>query len=39
MTPPVKTPTAARMALRTAVILLIFVVVFTSLLAAAFRCV
>ena len=36
MTPTVKTPTAARMALRTAVILLIFVVVFTSLLAAAF---
>ncbi|WP_299071362.1 electron transport complex subunit RsxG [Accumulibacter sp.] len=36
MTPPVRTPTAARMAVRTAVILLIFVVVFTSLLAGAF---
>ncbi|WP_300452596.1 electron transport complex subunit RsxG [Accumulibacter sp.] len=36
MTPPVKTPTAAGMALRTAVILLVFVVVFTSLLAAVF---
>lgn len=36
MTPPVKTPSAARMAMRTAVILLIFVVAFTSLLAAAF---
>lgn len=36
MTPPVKRPTAARMAVRTAVILLIFVVAFTSLLAAAF---
>ena len=36
MKPPVRTPTAARMAVRTAVILLIFVVVFTSLLAGAF---
>lgn len=36
MTPPLKTPTAAGMALRTAVILLVFVVVFTSLLAGVF---
>jgi hypothetical protein len=36
MTLPLKTPSAARMAVRTAVILLIFVVAFTSLLAAAF---
>ena len=36
MSLPVKTPSAARMALRTAVILLIFVVAFTSLLATAF---
>jgi electron transport complex protein RnfG len=36
MTPPVKTLDAASMAVRTAVILLIFVVVFTSLLAAAY---
>jgi electron transport complex protein RnfD len=36
MTPPVKTPTAPKMAVRTAVILLIFVVVFTGLLAAAY---
>jgi electron transport complex protein RnfG len=35
MTPPVKTPTAPVMAVRTAVILLIFVIAFTSLLAAA----
>jgi electron transport complex protein RnfG len=36
MTPPLRQPSAATMALRTAVILLIFVVAFTSLLAAAF---
>ncbi len=36
MTPLVKTPSATRMAVRTAVILLIFVVVFTSLLGAAY---
>ncbi len=36
MTLPVKQPSAAGMAVRTAVILLIFVVAFTSLLAAAF---
>ncbi|MEF8754180.1 MAG: electron transport complex subunit RsxG [Accumulibacter sp.] len=36
MTPPVRTPTATAMALRTALILLIFVVAFTSLLAAAY---
>ncbi len=36
MTPLVKTPSATTMAVRTAVILLIFVVVFTSLLAAAY---
>ncbi|MER2542692.1 MAG: electron transporter RnfG, partial [Candidatus Accumulibacter phosphatis] len=36
MTLPQKTPSAARMAVRTALILLIFVVAFTSLLAAAF---
>lgn len=36
MTPPVKTPTATAMALRTALILLIFVVAFTGLLAAAY---
>ena len=35
MTPPVRTPTATAMALRTALILLIFVVGFTGLLAAA----
>ena len=37
MTTPVRTPTAAVMAVRTAIILLIFVVVFTSLLAAAYQ--
>ncbi|MBL8397589.1 MAG: electron transport complex subunit RsxG [Candidatus Accumulibacter sp.] len=36
MSTPPKTPTAASMAVRTAVILLIFVLVFTSLLAAAY---
>mgnify|MGYP002381404064 FL=1 len=36
MTPPLRTPTATAMALRTALILLIFVVAFTSLLAAAY---
>ncbi|EXI74036.1 MAG TPA: electron transport complex subunit RsxG [Candidatus Accumulibacter phosphatis] len=36
MTPPLRTPTAPAMALRTALILLIFVVAFTSLLAAAY---
>ncbi|MEF8698968.1 MAG: electron transport complex subunit RsxG [Candidatus Accumulibacter sp. UW26] len=36
MTLPVKQPSAARMAIRTAVILLIFVVTFTGLLAAAY---
>ncbi len=36
MTPPARTPSAAKMAVRTAIILVIFVVVFTSLLAAAF---
>lgn len=36
MTPPVRTPTATAMALRTALILLIFVVGFTGLLAAAY---
>ncbi|TLD44770.1 MAG: Electron transport complex subunit RnfG [Accumulibacter sp.] len=35
MTPPARTPTAPAMALRTALILLVFVVAFTSLLAAA----
>lgn len=36
MTPPLRTPSAPQMAVRTAVILLIFVVTFTSLLAAAY---
>ena len=36
MTPPVKPLTAPRMAVRTAVILFAFVVVFTALLAAAY---
>ena len=36
MTPPVRTPSAATMALRTAVILFLFVVVFTGLLAGAY---
>ena len=36
MTPPVKAPSAATMAVRTAVILFLFVVVFTGLLASAY---
>ncbi|MBL8393657.1 MAG: electron transport complex subunit RsxG [Candidatus Accumulibacter sp.] len=36
MTPLLRAPSAARMALRTAIILLVFVVAFTSLLAAAY---
>lgn len=36
MTPPLRTPSAPQMAVRTAVILLIFVLTFTSLLAAAY---
>ena len=36
MTPPIKTPSATTMALRTAVILFLFVVVFTGLLASAY---
>ena len=36
MTPPLKTPSAATMAVRTAVILFLFVVVFTGLLASAY---
>ncbi len=37
MTPPLKTLSAASMAVRTAIVLFIFVVVFTGLLAAAYR--
>lgn len=37
MTPPVKPITAAKMAVRTAIVLFVFVVTFTSLLAVAFR--
>ena len=36
MTPPLKTPSATKMALRTAVILFLFVTVFTGLLAGAY---
>jgi electron transport complex protein RnfG len=37
MTPPIKTLSAASMAVRTAIVLFVFVVVFTGLLAAAYR--
>jgi len=37
MTPPLKTLSAASMAVRTAIVLFIFVVVFTGLLAAAYQ--